>query len=95
MTYIAGKVEIGKPYRCTLTYDRHENIATLKVVEKGATRSIADLRIEDLRDLNSSIAWFGVSMKGFSRNKGKTARGATTAGLFIDAAIDDVSYAQP
>jgi len=90
-----GKVEVGKPYHCVLTYDRSGNTATLNVAEKEGNRTIADLKLEDLRDLSSSIGWFGVSMKGFSRNKTKTARGATTAGLFIDAAIDNVSYAQP
>jgi hypothetical protein len=89
------KVEIGKPYHAVLTYDRHGNVATLQVVEREGNRSIANLRLEDLRDLSSSIAWFGVSMKGFSRNKTKRARGATVDGLFIDAAIDNVSYAQP
>jgi len=88
-------VEIGKPYHATLAYDRHENTATLKVVEKDTGKSIADLRIEDLRDLSSNIDWFGVSMKGFSRNKGKRVRGRDKDGLFIDAAIDNVSYAQP
>jgi hypothetical protein len=90
-----GKVEVGKPYHAILTYDRHGNFATLNVAEKEGGKVIADLRIEDLHDLTSGIAWFGVSMKGFSRNKTKTARGATSAGLFIDAAIDDVTYAQP
>jgi hypothetical protein len=88
-------VEIGKTYHADLTYDRHVNTATLKVVEKQGGKSIADLRIEDLRDLSSSINWFGVSMKGFSRNKDVQLPGKDKKGLFIDAAIDNVLYAQP
>ena len=34
-------------------------------------------------------------MKGFSRNKDKTPRGATKAGFFVDAAIDNLVYTQP
>jgi hypothetical protein len=88
-------VEIGKPYHVILTYDRRENTATLQVNEKEGGKVIAALAIEDLRDLSSSIDWFGVSMKGFSRNKDKTPRGAAKAGFFVDAAIDNVVYAQP
>jgi hypothetical protein len=88
-------VEIGKAYHADLTYDRHLNTATLKVVEKDGGKSIADLRIEDLRDLSSSINWFGVSMKGFSRNKDVKLPGKEKAGLFIDAAVDNIIYAQP
>jgi hypothetical protein len=88
-------VEIGKPYHADLSYDRHLNTAALKVVEKDTGKPIADLRIEDLRDLSSSINWFGVSMKGFSHNKDVKLPGKDKAGLFIDAAIDNVVYAQP
>ncbi len=90
-----ASVEIGKTYHAVLAYDRHANTAGLQVTDKESGAKIADLRIEDLRDLSSSIHWFGVSMKGFSRNKDKFARGSTTKGLFIDAAIDNVIYAQP
>lgn len=89
------KLEIGKPYHAVLAYDRRSNTATLAVVEKGSGQALANLRIEDLRDVSSSINWFGVSMKGFSRNKDVQLPGHEKKGLFIDAAIDNVAYAQP
>jgi hypothetical protein len=88
-------VRIGKTYHAALDYDRRMNTATLNVVENDTKKSIADLKLEDLRDLSSTIDWFGVSMKGFSRNKGKRVPGRDHDGLFIDAAIDNVVYAQP
>jgi hypothetical protein len=88
-------VEIGKPYRAELTYDRAANIATLRVTEKEGGKLVEDLKLEELRDLSSNIDWFGVSMKGFNRNKTKRVPGRDKDGLFIDAAIDNVVYAQP
>ena len=88
-------VEIGKTYHAVLTYDRRANTATLTVTERDTNRLMADLKIEDLRDLSSSIDWFGVSMKGFNRNKDTQLPGHDKKGLFIDAAIDNVKYAQP
>ncbi len=91
----SNKVEIGKPYHAVLTYDRRTNTAALRVTEKQTGQPIANLKAEDLRDLSSSINWFGVSMRGFSRNKDVQLRGHDKKGLFIDAAIDNVVYAQP
>jgi hypothetical protein len=88
-------LEIGKTYHARLAYDRRANTAWLRVVEKEGGATVADLKIEDLRDLNASIDWFGVSMKGFNRNKTKRVPGRDKDGLFIDAAIDNVVYAQP
>lgn len=89
------KLKLGTPYHAVLTYSRGANTAALKVTEKQTGRVIANLHVDDLRDLSSSINWFGVSMKGFSHNKDITLPGHDKAGLFIDAAIDNVSYAQP
>jgi len=94
-TGLTSSVKIGKTYHADLAYDRHLNTATLKVVEKNGGKPVADLRVEDLRDLSSSINWFGVSMKGFSRNKDVQLPGVAKKGLFIDAAIDNIVYAQP
>lgn len=88
-------LEIGKTYRARLAYERRANTAWLTVVEKESGAKVADLKIKDLRDLNANIDWFGVSMKGFNRNKLKQVPGRDKAGLFIDAAIDNVKYAQP
>ncbi len=89
------KVQLGTPYHAVLIYDRGTNTAALWVTEKQSGHPIAALRVEDLRDLSSSINWFGVSMKGFSHNKDVQLPGHAKKGLFIDAAIDNVVYAQP
>jgi hypothetical protein len=89
------KVRLGKPYHVVLTYDRRANIATLTVTDKQSGALIDNLKVEDLRDLSSSINWFGVTMKGFSRNKDVQLPGHEKKGLFIDAAITRVVYAQP
>jgi hypothetical protein len=91
----AEKVQLGKTYHVVLTYDRRANTATLFVTDKQNGAPFANLRLEDLRDLSSSINWFGVSMKGFSRNKDVQLPGHEKKGLFIDAAIEHVVYAQP
>jgi len=88
-------VQIGKTYHAVLVYDRRANTASLDVTEKQSGASMAHLKVEDLRDLSSSINWFGVSMRGFSRNKDVKLPGHAKAGLFVDAAIDNVVYAQP
>lgn len=90
-----NKVQLGKTYHAVLTYDRRANIAALKVTDKQSGAPIAHLKVEDLRDMSSSINWFGVSMKGFSRNKDVQLPGHDKKGLFIDTAIDNVVYAQP
>jgi hypothetical protein len=89
------KLEVGKTYHAVLGYDRRARTATLQVTEKDGGAPVADLKLEELRDLSSNIDWFGISMKGFSRNKKKWARGGTKEGLFINAAIDNVRYYQP
>jgi hypothetical protein len=89
------KVQLGKTYHALLTYDRRANTAALRVTDKQSGAALANLKVEDLRDLSSSINWFGVSMKGFSRNKDVQLPGHDKKGLFIDAAIDNVVYAQP
>lgn len=88
-------VRIGQTYHAVLSYDRRANTAVLRVTEKPSGAVVADLKIDDLRDLSSSINWFGVSMKGFSRNKDVQLPGHPKKGLFVDAAIDNVVYAQP
>ena len=90
-----NKVQIGKPYHAVLAYDRRANTAMLDVTDKQTHAPVAHLRVTDLRDLSSSINWFGVGMKGFSRNKDVKLPGHDKAGLFVDAAIDNVVYAQP
>jgi hypothetical protein len=89
------KLQLGKTYHAILTYDRRANVAALKVTDKQSGALFANLKLEDLRDLSSSINWFGVSMKGFSRNKDVQLPGHAKPGLFIDTAIDNVVYAQP
>jgi hypothetical protein len=88
-------LQTGKTYHARLAYDRRASTAWLQVTEKDSGAKVADLKIEDLRDLSASIEWFGVSMKGFNRNKTKRVPGRDKDGLFIDAAIDNVVYAQP
>jgi hypothetical protein len=89
------KIQLGKTYHSVLTYDRRSNAATLRVTDRQSGAPFANLKVEDLRDLSSSINWFGVSMKGLSRNKDVQLPGHAKKGLFIDAAITNVIYAQP
>jgi hypothetical protein len=91
----SGKVQIGTPYHAVLAYDRSANTATLRVTDKQTGHPLADLRVEDLRDLSSSINWFGVTMRGFNENKDVQLPGHEKKGLFVDAAITNVLYAQP
>jgi hypothetical protein len=59
-------VELGKKYRCVLSYDGRNNQADLKVSDEGG-RAIVERRLEDLKDFTNSVTWFGISVRGYNR----------------------------
>jgi hypothetical protein len=83
--YKPGKpvpVEVNKKYHVVMEYESGSNNATLTVTDGG--RAVVRLRLEDLKDFTNSIAWFGVSIRGYNRFDKK-----------LDATKADTGYTRP
>jgi len=85
----AIKLEPGKTYHAILGYNRRIDTASLDVSEAGSTQPLVSLRVEELKDFTPNVAYFGVSIKGY--NKNKDADPKPTA----DAVLDNIRFFQP
>lgn len=65
-------LQLNIPYHCLLTYDAGSAAADLTVTQGG--RMVVTRRLEELPGYPPSVAWFGVTVRGFKhRNKQKEA----------------------
>jgi len=77
------RIELGKKYHCALAYEDSANAATLTVSDE-TRRPLVQRRLEDLKDFTNSLAWFGVSIRGYNRFDKK-----------LDATKKDTGYTRP
>lgn len=60
------RVETGQRYHCDLSYDAGRSAAALEVRDASG-RAVASRRLEALKDLTTSVSWFGISIRGYNR----------------------------
>lgn len=82
------KLEPGKTYHAILGYNRRIDTATLELRDSGGAE-VVKLFVEELKDFTPNVAYFGVSIKGY--NKNKDADPKPTA----DAVLDNIRFLQP
>ena len=59
-------IELNRKYHCALSYDSSSSNAELTVQdEKG--RTVVRRVLRELKDFTNSVAWFGVSIRGYNR----------------------------
>jgi hypothetical protein len=88
-------LQLNVPYHCLLTYDSVSDAATLTVTQGG--KRVAQRELKDLREFTTSVAWFGVTVRGFKhRNKQKEAAlKAAYAKPYAEVVIENLRYEQP
>lgn len=89
-------IAIGTKYHCTLGYDQRTRAATLTVSD-GAGKQV-ERRLEDLKDLTNSVAYFGVSVRGYNRFDKKLDPKKKDTGYTRPKAvvrIENMEYRQP
>jgi hypothetical protein len=82
-------LEPGKTYHGVLGYNRRLDTATLQVFESGGTQPLVDLKVEELKDFTPNVSYFGVSIKGFNKDKDRDPKPIAVATL------DNVKFYQP
>jgi hypothetical protein len=83
------QLQPGKTYHAVLGYNRRIDTATLEVSEQGSSSPLVQLKVEELRDFTPNVAYFGVSIKGYNKNKDADPKPTATATL------DNVRFFQP
>jgi hypothetical protein len=91
------RIELGRKYHCRLTYVAPTKQADL-IVTDGGGKEVVRRRLEDVKDFTNSVAWFGVSVRGYNRfdkkldpKKGETGYSRPKAIV----KIENISYQQP
>ena len=77
------RVDLNRKYHCALSYDGRSKTADLLVRDESG-REVVRRQLEDLKDFTNSVAWFGVSVRGYNRFNKK-----------LDAKKADNGYARP
>jgi hypothetical protein len=77
------RIELGQRYHCDLSYDAGRSSAALEVRDASG-RTVVSRRLEDLKDLTTSVTWFGVSIRGYNRFDKR-----------LDPAKGDTGYTRP
>ncbi|MBI3909900.1 MAG: hypothetical protein HY320_03090 [Armatimonadetes bacterium] len=92
---VALRPYLDKPLHCELAYDGPTDTATLKVTAEGQV--LADLKLEELRDFTNSVAWFGITVKGYNRysKQKEFARNRENAELKRRGLSEEAPYQKP
>ncbi len=91
------QIRVGVKYHCFLTYDGRTHSAAL-VVKDNTGQTVASRRLEDLKDFTSSVAWFGVTVRGYNRYDKKLDPKKSDTGYVrprAEVRLENVTYRQP
>jgi hypothetical protein len=91
------RIELNKRYHCALSYESGSADATLRVRDESG-KEVVSRRLEDLKDFTNSVAYFGISVRGYNRFDkaldAKKAENGYTRPKAV-ARIENLTYRQP